>query len=369
MSIKYRRRNRYGCLPYLLIPIGIAALLFFFRDSVGKWLDTLTGPQTAASGGPATTAQAAATGSPTAPPTPTEVLGPDGFPIKARPYVLEYTVKAGDALLLIAEHFHLSPNTIFWANSDTLKDNADLIQVGVQLYILPIDGVYHLSDGTQTIAQIATEYGVTPEVILGSEYNDLRGSDAGSIPPAGMHIVVPGGTRQYTGWLAPIHTGAETGRAYPQGTYHPGSCLEHYTGIAGSGKFINPLGGTPYRVTQGFEPWHPGVDLAADKNTPIYAADGGVVVFAGWHRDGYGNLVIIDHGGGYTTYYGHLNTRFVGCGDQVKQAQLIGQMGMTGNATGVHLHFEVRQNDIPQNPYSYITIQDERANPSGTQAH
>jgi murein DD-endopeptidase MepM/ murein hydrolase activator NlpD len=313
--------------------------------------------------GPATAAPALGDSSPTAPPTPTEVLGPDGFPLNDRPYVLQYTVKSGDALLLIADHFHLSPDTIFWANTATLKDNADLINVGVKLNILPVDGVYHLSDGTQTIAEIASEYDVTPEAIINSEYNDLRGESPSAIPPAGLHIVVPGGTRQYTGWLAPVHTGVDSERAYPQGTFHPGSCLEHYTGSGGTGTFVNPLGGTPYRVTQGFEPWHPGVDLAADKDTPIYAADAGVVVFAGWHRDGYGNLVIIDHGGGYTSYYGHLMTRFVGCGDQVKQSQLIGQMGMTGNATGFHLHFEVRKNDSPQDPHDFITIVDERNQP------
>lgn len=362
MNPRYRRRSRLGCLLYLLIPVGIAALLFFFRDTLGGWLDQLTRPGQASSVA-TVTAPAVAAGSPTLPPTPTEVLGPDGFPLKSRPYVLQYTVKPGDALLLIAEHFHLSPDTIFWANTDTLKDNADLILVGIRLYILPVDGVYHLSNGQQTIAQIATQYGVTPDIILSSDYNDLRGDDASVIPPAGLYVVVPGGTRQYTGWLAPIQTGTDAGRAYPQGTSHPGSCLEHYTGAGGSGKFINPLGGTPYRVTQGFEPWHPGVDLAAEKAAPIYAADSGVVVFAGWHRDGYGNLVIIDHGQGYTTYYGHLNDRFVGCGDQVGQGQLIGNMGMTGNATGIHLHFEVREQDVPQNPYNYITIVDERKKP------
>jgi murein DD-endopeptidase MepM/ murein hydrolase activator NlpD len=359
MSLRYRRRNRYGCLPYLLIPIGIAAVIYFNRDTIGGWFTPLTGQQAGVAAG-ALTASPQTNGSPSAPPTPTEVLGPDGFPLKPRQPVLQYTVQPGDALILIADRFHVSPDTIFWANSDTLKDNADLILVGVKLYILPVDGVYYLSDGAQTIADIATEYHVTPDAILNSDTNELKGYAASSIPPAGLHVVVPGGTRPYTGWLAPIHTGSDAGKAYPQGIFHPGSCLEHYTGTGGTGQFINPLGGTPYRVTQGFKPWHPGVDLAADQGTPIYAADGGVVMFAGWHRDGYGNLVIIDHGGGYTSYYGHLLNRFVGCGDQVKPGQLIGQMGMTGNATGFHLHFEIRIDDIPQNPYHFITIQDER---------
>jgi murein DD-endopeptidase MepM/ murein hydrolase activator NlpD len=287
-------------------------------------------------------------------------LAPDGFPVQPRRHVLRYTVQPGDALFLIADRFGLDPNTIFWANTETLQDNVHLLHVGVELYILPVDGVYHLSDGTQTIAEIAAQYGVMPGDILYSEFNDLADKDSNYIPPAGLHIVVPGGQRQYASWASPVRTGSR-GVANPEGLLHPGSCRELYTGPGGTGDYWNPLGDIPYRVTNGFAPWHPGVDMAADANTPVYAADTGVVVFAGWHRDGYGELVILDHGNGWTTYYGHLATRFVGCGDQVSRGQLIGQMGMTGNATGIHLHFEMRKDDVPQNPYLYIPIQDIRS--------
>jgi murein DD-endopeptidase MepM/ murein hydrolase activator NlpD len=175
-----------------------------------------------------------------------------------------------------------------------------------------------------------------------------------------LHIVVPGGKRGYTSWQSPIHTGSATGMANPQGTYHPGSCREHYTGAGGTGVYINPLGDIAYRITQGYYSFHPGVDLAADRGTPILAADTGVVVFAGWHRDGYGELVIIDHGNGWTSYYGHMQKLFVGCGDQVSQGQVIGEMGMTGNATGVHLHFEIRENDSPKDPTRYVQLKDSR---------
>jgi murein DD-endopeptidase MepM/ murein hydrolase activator NlpD len=129
------------------------------------------------------------------------------------------------------------------------------------------------------------------------------------------------------------------------------------------GAYQNPLGETAYRVTTGFAAWHPGVDFAGEYGTPIYASETGVVVFAGWHRDGYGELVILDHGDGWTTYYGHLSSRYVGCGDQVAQGQVIGQMGMSGNATGVHLHFEIRDADRALNPYDYIPIRDVRTGP------
>jgi murein DD-endopeptidase MepM/ murein hydrolase activator NlpD len=289
-----------------------------------------------------------------------EGIADDGFPIEPRNHVLKYTVQEGDSLFLIAERFELNPNTLFWANTETLQDNVHLIRVGMQLYILPVNGVYHMADGEQSIADIAAEYGVAPGNILDADLNTLSQYDSSYVPPAGLRVVVPGGQRQYITWQAPIRTGAESGGANPEGTIHPGSCREHYRGLGGGQSWMNPLGTVPYRITNGFEPWHPGIDQAADRGTPIYAAETGVVVFAGWHRDGYGELVIIDHGDGWTTYYGHLQTRFVGCGDQVSRGQFIGEMGMSGNATGVHLHFEIREDDVPQNPYRYIEFRDMR---------
>ncbi len=281
-------------------------------------------------------------------------LAPDGFPVQARRHVLRYTVQAGDTLFGIAARFGIDPSTIFWANTETLQDDAHLIQVGTQLYILPVDGVYHVADGTQTIAAIAAEYGATPGDIIESEYNELSAASGDTVPPAGLHIVVPGGRRDYISWRAPIHTDAATGLASPQGELNPGSCHQAYTGVGGTGTYLNPMGSSDYHVTQDFFPWHSGIDLAADPDAPIHAADTGIVVFAGWNRDGYGELVILDHGGGWTSYYGHLDKRYVDCGQQVTQGDLIGAMGMTGNATGIHLHFEVRQNDLPLNPRKFI---------------
>jgi murein DD-endopeptidase MepM/ murein hydrolase activator NlpD len=74
-------------------------------------------------------------------------------------------------------------------------------------------------------------------------------------------------------------------------------------------------------------------------------------------------LVILDHGEGWTTYYAHLSQRFVGCGDQVTQGQYIAQMGMSGNATGIHLHFEVRSADSALTPNDFIQLEDSRNTP------
>jgi murein DD-endopeptidase MepM/ murein hydrolase activator NlpD len=109
-------------------------------------------------------------------------------------------------------------------------------------------------------------------------------------------------------------------------------------------------------ITSGFG-WrwgrmHEGIDIGAACGTPIRAAAGGTVIFAGW-MDGYGNLTIIDHGGGIATAYGHQSSIYVG-GGSVSRGQTIGAVGPTGNSTGCHLHFEVRVNGSPVDPLGYL---------------
>lgn len=287
-------------------------------------------------------------------------LAADGFPVEPREHVRKYTVQAGDTLFGIAERFNLHPNTILWANTEVLQDNVHLLLIGVELYILPVNGVYHASTGEETIAEIASLYGVTAGDILYSPYNRLSDYDSTDKPAEGLRIVVPGGRRDFITWRAPIQTGLESGAANPEGDIHPGSCRVQYSGTGGTGVYENPLGSAAYRITNTFAGWHPGIDLAADRGTPIYASETGVVVFAGWHDGGYGELVILDHGEGWTTYYGHMSARYVGCGDQVSKGQFIGEMGMTGNATGIHLHWEIRENDIPLDPREFLELVDVR---------
>ena len=98
---------------------------------------------------------------------------------------------------------------------------------------------------------------------------------------------------------------------------------------------------------------HKGIDIAGRYGSPICAADGGTVTYAGW-MSGYGYLVQISHGNGYVTYYGHNSSLLVSVGDHVYKGQQIARMGSTGNSTGNHCHFEVRYNGVPKNPLNYL---------------
>jgi len=122
----------------------------------------------------------------------------------------------------------------------------------------------------------------------------------------------------------------------------------------GNGRFIWPVVGqitSPFGKRGG--EFHSGIDIAQSKGTPVYASNSGTVTFAGW-RGGYGNLVIINHGGGIETYYAHNSTINVSVGQQVEKGQQIAKVGSTGRSTGSHCHFEIRVNGSAVNPLNYL---------------
>jgi TonB family protein len=118
-----------------------------------------------------------------------------------------------------------------------------------------------------------------------------------------------------------------------------------YYATSGFGKRLNP-------ITKK-EDFHPGIDIAAKKGTPVLSAAAGTVTVSEFN-DQDGNRIVVDHGNGYTTAYHHLDSRAVKQGDSVTQGQLIGKVGSTGVSTGPHLHFEVRCNGEPRNPFDFI---------------
>lgn len=101
--------------------------------------------------------------------------------------------------------------------------------------------------------------------------------------------------------------------------------------------------------------FHPGLDIAAPIGTPVNAAADGFVMFAGWQR-GYGNIVIIDHGDGLTTRYGHLSRINTSVGQKIKTGDELGKVGSTGRSTGAHLHYEVRVNNQAVDPIQYLPL-------------
>lgn len=127
------------------------------------------------------------------------------------------------------------------------------------------------------------------------------------------------------------------------------------TGLMGypcNGPITSPFGDRMHPIL-GYVRFHAGLDFGADYGSPIFAANSGTVILSGWHG-GYGQAVLIDHGGGVTTLYGHASDLYVSEGDRVQRGQAIASIGTSGLSTGPHLHFEVRANGDPVNPVNYF---------------
>jgi lipoprotein NlpD len=125
---------------------------------------------------------------------------------------------------------------------------------------------------------------------------------------------------------------------------------------AEAGRFRWPLASpqltSPFGFRQGRS--HDGIDLSAPTGTPIYAADGGKVLYAGDQVRGYGNMAVLEHEGGLLTVYAHASQILVRTGDSVSAGQEIARVGQTGRSTAPHLHFEVRKGEHPQNPLRFL---------------
>ena len=269
----------------------------------------------------------------------------------ARSHVLQYTVQDGDTLQSIAQQFGLEDfYTLIWSNKSS-KYNP--LRPGVQLNILPEDGVYAEITEPTTIGVLAERYGVDPYAIIDAEYNDLFGSTPDTLLPAGMWVVVPGGKAERELFLQrPTGGTGSSGTAdYVSGTYTLWGCTADVQG--GTMPYGRPL--AHYTWMRGFVPGgHTGVDLAANVGEPVLAAGAGTVVFAGWNDTGYGNVVVIAHGAAFTLY-GHMSSINVRCGQQVSAGQAVGAVGSTGNSSGPHLHFEVRDaNFNVLNPQNWV---------------
>lgn len=253
-----------------------------------------------------------------------------------RQEIIYYTVQAGDTVSSVAQRFGISVNTILWANNLTARS---VLRIGDRLTILPYSGVLYTVKKGDTLAKIAKKYGIEIDKILDS--NNL-----GNTLVAGQKIVLPGAKKISDS----VATGATT-RNYTGLSAIRNLIKSPTKGQTGSGKMAWPT--TGYRITQYYSWRHTGLDIANKVGTPIYAADDGVVEFAGW-ATGYGYSIVINHGGGVKTRYGHASKLFVKVGEEVGRGENIMAMGSTGWSTGPHLHFEVLINGKRYNPLNYI---------------
>ncbi|MEN4010702.1 MAG: M23 family metallopeptidase [Chloroflexota bacterium] len=265
------------------------------------------------------------------------------LPSRPRFEFIEYEIQSGDSLFSIAERFGLRPQTLMWSNPKELGD-PHWIQPGQVIKIPPVDGVvyeWHEGDGLGAVARF---YKVTPEDIVNWRGNELTMESVGDLVATniepGTMIFIPGGQGQFITWNMPRITRDNPAKARTVG---PGYCGTVYEGAIGTSTFVWPAA-TRYISGWRFQPEinHFGIDIGGSTGVAIYASDNGVIVYAGWNDFGYGNLVVIDHGNGWQTYYAHLSTIYVGCGQSVYQGDQIALMGSTGRSTGPHLHFEMR---------------------------
>ena len=279
------------------------------------------------------------------------------IPSRPRTEIITYTVKTDDTIFGIAEMFGLKPETILWGNYYTLTDDPHNLRPEVVLNIMPMDGTYHSWSAGEGLNGVSHGYDVTPDVIVNWPGNQLDPVSLGdyshpNIAPGTM-LFVPGGHRDFVTWSAPRISRDNPGVAKILG---PGSCGTIVDGAVGTGSFIWPannhsLSGFEYSPSTN----HFGIDIRGALGDPIYAADNGVVVYAGWNDWGYGNVVVIDHDGGWQTLYAHLSSFNVGCGYSVYQGDVIGAFGSTGNSSGPHLHFEMLNESYGKvNPWNFL---------------
>lgn len=252
---------------------------------------------------------------------------------------VQYEVAPGDTISTIAEQFDISTETLLWANK---LANADFIKLGQTLVIPPITGLVHTVQKGDTLLSIAIQYDVSTEDIVGYGPNQIINQDALSI---GQELVIPGGTIP-SSRPAP----SSRGGARPATSSAPAPAAAAAVAPP-SGSFAWPNRGL---LTQYFSSYHDGLDIASPYGTPIAAADGGVVIVEqrldwglGWH-------IILDHGNGYTTTYGHMSRFAVSPGERVSKGEIIGYVGSTGLSTGPHNHFIIRRNGVPVNPLNYL---------------
>jgi Membrane proteins related to metalloendopeptidases len=251
------------------------------------------------------------------------------MPEKAK--IVKYTVKSGDTVESISKAYSVNVSTIAESNGIS-KDSS--LKEGQTLTFSSVDGiVYKVKDG-ETLWDISQAYSI--ELASITSASGINPSDTLSI---GQELIIPGADK-----LKAVKTNNDVKSS---GTVKVASRSSLMGILPVKGHLTSGYG----RREDGF---HKGIDLCAPTGSSVYASMDGKVTFSGWDNGGYGYLIIINHGNGYQTYYGHNSKLLVKAGQSVSKGQVIAAVGMTGDASAPHCHFEVRKNGTPVNPLSYV---------------
>jgi murein DD-endopeptidase MepM/ murein hydrolase activator NlpD len=277
------------------------------------------------------------------------------IPSRPRVDVITYTVQTGDSVFGVAAGFGLNPETILWGNYNVLADNPHRLQAGQVLNILPVNGTYHKWTAGENLGKVAEYYKVDPKEIIEWPGNpfDVYAVDIDSpnIQPGTM-LIIPNGKREMIDYGPPRIPRDNPAVAR---TFGPGHCGELMDGAIGVGSFIWP---TVERFITGYDyspaTNHWGIDIDGELGNAVWAVDNGVIVYSGWSDNGYGNLVVVDHGNGWQSLYAHLDSINVSCGESVYQGSVLGGLGTTGNSSGPHLHFELIYGSTKVNPWDFL---------------
>ncbi|MGB4439582.1 MAG: M23 family metallopeptidase [Sedimentibacter sp.] len=262
----------------------------------------------------------------------------------------KYTVEEGDTYWTIAEYFNMSLDDLISANPTA---DSELIQIGDELNLLVPKPFVNVQVKRKVTQEEKIDYETKYEYVS-YMYNDEKTVKTdGEYGLSKIESIVT----EQNGIQIAKNVVAEKVITNPKaevivtGTQDPPPSK-------GTGYFINPLPASNISSRFGSRSggFHTGLDMAKSSGSQIKAADGGTVVFAGWSGS-YGYMVEIDHGGGFTTRYAHCSAIYVSRGEKVYQGKVVGLVGMTGVATGPHLHFEVRKYGNAVNPSNYIGVQ------------
>jgi len=239
-----------------------------------------------------------------------------------------YKVQPQDTFQGIAAKFRLREETL-----RSLNQANDGGQPASSLIIPSQDAIFHPIRPGQGMGDLARAYGIPLRDILRA--NQKRGD--GDLK-GGEILVLPGApylSRKDPRWIRLGSLATSSGFLKPT-----------------TGRFADGFGERIHPLT-GKRSFHEGLDLAPGRGAKVVATQTGMVLSAGI-RAGYGRLVVLDHGGGITSWYAHLDEILVKSRQQVARGELIGKVGLSGKTTGPHLHFEVRKDGKPQNPFLYL---------------